>query len=242
MTEQILDALGRCDALLTSGGVSVGDFDYVSNALERIAADDPDGRARVDWYQVAIRPAKPLCFSFVRGTPVFGLPGNPVSSLVSFELFARPALEGDGRPADLDAPVVLAARPADDASPARRQAAPRPRRARRWSTVATSRRASARRRATSSRRPPRRTASRCCPTATASRRATRCTSSCSDSLGPATATASARGDAPGTRLSSPPLTACIAPTTCRPPDRTIVTARCDSPREVREARRRRVSR
>jgi molybdenum cofactor synthesis domain-containing protein len=108
MTEQILDALGRCDALLTSGGVSVGDFDYVSDALERIARDDPDPRARVDWYQVAIRPAKPLCFSFVRGTPVFGLPGNPVSSLVSFELFARPALKALAGRRDLDAPVVLA--------------------------------------------------------------------------------------------------------------------------------------
>jgi molybdopterin biosynthesis enzyme len=64
----------------------------MSAALERIAADDPDERARVDWYQVAIRPAKPLCVAFVRGRPVFGLPGNPVSSLVSFELFARPAL------------------------------------------------------------------------------------------------------------------------------------------------------
>ena len=108
MTEQILGAVARCDALLTSGGVSVGDFDYVSNALERIAADDPDERARVDWFQVAIRPAKPLCFSFVHGTPVFGLPGNPVSSLVSFELFARPALKLMAGRHDLDAPVVIA--------------------------------------------------------------------------------------------------------------------------------------
>lgn len=92
MTATLEDALARCDAVMTSGGVSVGDFDYVSNALERIAADDPDPAARVDWYQVAIRPAKPLCFAMVRGRPVFGLPGNPVSSLVSYELFARPAL------------------------------------------------------------------------------------------------------------------------------------------------------
>ena len=84
--------MDRCDAVITSGGVSVGDFDYVSDALERIAADDPRGDSRVDWYQVAIKPAKPLCFAMVQGTPVFGLPGNPVSSFVSFELFARPAL------------------------------------------------------------------------------------------------------------------------------------------------------
>jgi molybdenum cofactor synthesis domain-containing protein len=92
MTATLQDALSRCDGVLTSGGVSVGDYDFVSAALERITADDPDERARVDWYQVAIRPAKPLCFAFARGRPVFGLPGNPVSSLVSFELFARPAL------------------------------------------------------------------------------------------------------------------------------------------------------
>ena len=92
MTATLDDAIERCDAVITSGGVSVGDFDYVSDALERIAADDPAGASAVDWYQVAIKPAKPLCFGMLRGTPVFGLPGNPVSSFVSFELFARPAL------------------------------------------------------------------------------------------------------------------------------------------------------
>jgi molybdenum cofactor synthesis domain-containing protein len=92
MTRTLADAVAQCDAVLTSGGVSVGDFDYVSDALERIAADDPSGESRVDWYQVAIKPAKPLCVGMLHGTPVFGLPGNPVSSFVSFELFARPAL------------------------------------------------------------------------------------------------------------------------------------------------------
>ncbi len=92
MTTTLRDAVDRCDAVITSGGVSVGDFDYVSDALERIAAGDPSGDSGVDWYQVAIKPAKPLCFAMVQGTPVFGLPGNPVSSFVSFELFARPAL------------------------------------------------------------------------------------------------------------------------------------------------------
>ncbi|MBA3303160.1 MAG: hypothetical protein H0U26_04730 [Acidimicrobiia bacterium] len=46
----------------------------------------------MSWMQVAVRPAKPLAFGVVGGTPVFGLPGNPVSSMVSFELFARPGL------------------------------------------------------------------------------------------------------------------------------------------------------
>jgi molybdopterin molybdotransferase len=73
-----------CDALLTSGGVSVGDYDYVKAVL--------DGLGDMRWMQVAIKPAKPFAFGTVEGVPVFGLPGNPVSSMVSFELFARPAL------------------------------------------------------------------------------------------------------------------------------------------------------
>jgi len=77
-------AFDRCDAVLTSGGVSVGDYDFVKAALDHFGA--------LEWRQVAIKPAKPLAFGVVRGVPVFGLPGNPVSSLVSFELFARPAL------------------------------------------------------------------------------------------------------------------------------------------------------
>jgi molybdopterin molybdotransferase len=77
-------AFARCDAVLTSGGVSMGEYDYVKAALDRFGA--------LEWRQVAIKPAKPLAFGVVQGVPVFGLPGNPVSSLVSFELFARPAL------------------------------------------------------------------------------------------------------------------------------------------------------
>jgi molybdenum cofactor synthesis domain-containing protein len=76
--------LAGCDALVTSGGVSVGDFDYMKSVL--------DGMGDMRWWQVAIKPAKPLAFGLVGDKPVFGLPGNPVSSLVSFELFARPAL------------------------------------------------------------------------------------------------------------------------------------------------------
>jgi molybdopterin molybdotransferase len=74
----------ECDALLTSGGVSMGDFDYVKAVLGRI------GDMR--WMQIAIKPAKPFAFGLVDGVPVYGLPGNPVSSLVSFELLARPGL------------------------------------------------------------------------------------------------------------------------------------------------------
>lgn len=78
------DAAEQCDAIVTSGGVSMGDFDYVKMVLKRIA----DMR----WMQIAIKPAKPMAFGRLDGTPVFGLPGNPVSSMVSYELLARPGL------------------------------------------------------------------------------------------------------------------------------------------------------
>src|SRR5262249_46722702 len=84
ITRTLEDALATCDAVITSGGVSVGDFDYVKAALDCLGG--------LQSRQVAIKPAKPLAFGVIDGTPVFGLPGNPVSSLVSFELFARPAL------------------------------------------------------------------------------------------------------------------------------------------------------
>ena len=82
------DAGARCDAVLTSGGVSVGDADVVKTVLRQRC----DGTMR--WMQVAIRPAKPFAFGVLEGstTPVFGLPGNPVSAMVSFELFVRPAV------------------------------------------------------------------------------------------------------------------------------------------------------
>ncbi len=73
-----------CDAIVSSGGVSMGDYDVVKAVLGRIAD--------MTWMQIAIKPAKPFAFGRLDGTPIFGLPGNPVSSLVSFELLARPAL------------------------------------------------------------------------------------------------------------------------------------------------------
>lgn len=87
---RLTEAAATCDAVLTSGGVSMGDFDYVKKVLDEIGD--------MDWMQVAIRPAKPFAFGTVevagtgRRTPVFGLPGNPVSSMVSYELLARGGL------------------------------------------------------------------------------------------------------------------------------------------------------
>jgi molybdopterin molybdotransferase len=77
-------AASECDAIVSSGGVSMGDYDVVKAVLGRIAD--------VTWMQIAIKPAKPFAFGRLDGVPIFGLPGNPVSSLVSFELLARPAL------------------------------------------------------------------------------------------------------------------------------------------------------
>ncbi len=84
ITTAVTNAVSSCDALITSGGVSMGDFDYVKEVLSRI------GQMR--WMQIAIKPAKPFAFGTVEGVPVFGLPGNPVSSMVSFELFALSGL------------------------------------------------------------------------------------------------------------------------------------------------------
>ncbi len=88
LVELLSAAASTCDAILTSGGVSVGDLDLVRVVLEKLST----GTMR--WMQVAIRPAKPFAFGVLAdsATPVFGLPGNPVSAMVSFELFVRPAL------------------------------------------------------------------------------------------------------------------------------------------------------
>jgi len=80
---------------VVSGGVSVGRYDHVRGVLERAGT--------LDFWRIAIQPGKPLAFGKVAGRPVFGLPGNPVSALVTFELFARPLIRamlgmpGEGR-------------------------------------------------------------------------------------------------------------------------------------------------
>jgi molybdenum cofactor synthesis domain-containing protein len=76
-----------CDAIVTSGGVSVGDLDVVKHVLQERS------RGMFRQMQVAIQPGKPFAFglSGAKETPVFALPGNPVSAMVSFELFVRPA-------------------------------------------------------------------------------------------------------------------------------------------------------
>ncbi len=72
------------DLMLTIGGVSMGDYDLVKNVVGT--------HGNVDFWQIAMRPGKPLVFGEIDGTPIMGLPGNPVSGLVVFEQFGRPAV------------------------------------------------------------------------------------------------------------------------------------------------------
>ncbi len=105
ITAAVEHAADTCDVLLTSGAVSVGDYDFVKLVLERVAKQRGGSSL---WAQVAIKPAKPLSFAMLGPVPAFGLPGNPVSSRVSFELFARPALRKLAGRADVAAEPVLA--------------------------------------------------------------------------------------------------------------------------------------
>lgn len=75
----------RADIIISSGGVSVGDYDLVKDILQEVGN-------QMQFWQVAMRPGKPLAFGNMKGIPVFGLPGNPVSSMVSFEQFVRPSI------------------------------------------------------------------------------------------------------------------------------------------------------
>ena len=84
-TERIFrESISKADALITSGGVSVGEHDIVKNVLTKLG--------EMNFWRVAMKPGKPQAYGSIEGKSVFGLPGNPVSSLVVFELFVRPAL------------------------------------------------------------------------------------------------------------------------------------------------------
>jgi molybdopterin molybdotransferase len=78
-------ALGECDLLVTCGGVSVGEMDFIKSAFEQIRGD-------LQFWKVAIKPGRPFAFGRCAGRCLFGLPGNPVSALVTFLLLVRPAL------------------------------------------------------------------------------------------------------------------------------------------------------
>ena len=85
LRQKIKKGLQRADMLLVSGGVSVGDYDFVKEVLVDLGT-------KMKFWKVAMRPGKPLAFGIINRIPVFGLPGNPVSSMVAFEQFVRPAI------------------------------------------------------------------------------------------------------------------------------------------------------
>ncbi len=78
------NAAACADVIVSTGGVSMGDFDYVKHVLADLGS--------VQFWKVAMQPAKPFAFGQVEGVPLFGLPGNPVSTFVAFEQFVRPGL------------------------------------------------------------------------------------------------------------------------------------------------------
>jgi molybdopterin molybdotransferase len=112
LTQRIRAGLARgVDLFLTSGGVSVGDFDVVKSVL---AAE-----GEMTFWRVQMKPGKPLAFGQIQGVPLLGLPGNPVSAMVSFELFARPAIlkmlgAGEWRRPIVEAVLVDGVREKDD--------------------------------------------------------------------------------------------------------------------------------
>jgi molybdopterin molybdotransferase len=91
----------EADLLVSSGGVSMGDHDLVKESLMGM-------KGNIKFWQVAIRPGMPTAFGILKGKPFFGLPGNPVSSMVCFELFVRPALLKMGGHSHLFRPMMEA--------------------------------------------------------------------------------------------------------------------------------------
>jgi len=100
LRERLLEAAGAANVVLTSGGVSVGDYDHVKSVLGEIGS--------IDFWQVAMQPGRPFAVGRIASTPFFGLPGNPVASMLCFHLFVRPALWKLGGRTRLDPEYVTA--------------------------------------------------------------------------------------------------------------------------------------
>jgi molybdopterin molybdotransferase len=83
--DRIREALQAGDLLITTGGVSVGDKDFVKEAIRELGGE-------ILFWKVDMKPGKPVAFAVLEGKPVFALPGNPVAAMVGFEQFVRPAL------------------------------------------------------------------------------------------------------------------------------------------------------
>lgn len=103
------DQLVRADLVITTGGVSVGAYDVVKEALSSVGDEDEPGSG-IDFRKLAMQPGKPQGFGSIgpEHTPLLALPGNPVSSYVSFELFVRPAIRALMGREDVNRPTVRA--------------------------------------------------------------------------------------------------------------------------------------
>lgn len=99
----------RADLVITTGGVSVGAYDVVKEALSSVGDEDEPGSG-IDFRKLAMQPGKPQGFGSIgpEHTPLLALPGNPVSSYVSFELFVRPAIRALMGREDVNRPTVRA--------------------------------------------------------------------------------------------------------------------------------------
>lgn len=95
-TEALLSRAPEFDLMVTTGGVSMGDYDVVKGVLERLG--------EMDFWKVAMRPGAPQTHGRIGSTPFFGLPGNPTSTMVGFELFVRPVLRKMAGHTALDRP------------------------------------------------------------------------------------------------------------------------------------------
>jgi molybdopterin molybdotransferase len=98
-TEALRKAFAQCDLVLTTGGVSVGEFDFVKDSFVKLGG-------QIELWKIAIRPGKPFVFGALENKFLFGLPGNPVSALVTFLLLVRPALLKMSGAKNVELPLV----------------------------------------------------------------------------------------------------------------------------------------
>lgn len=104
LKSKVKEALEKSDIVITSGGASVGDFDFVEQVLNEINAD-------IKFQSVAIKPGKPISFAVIDKKLFFSLPGNPLSAITTFEEFVKPACEkmlGKNMESDDTLQVILA--------------------------------------------------------------------------------------------------------------------------------------
>jgi molybdopterin molybdotransferase len=99
-SKALKEAAGRCDLILTSGGVSTGEEDHVRTAIEAVG--------RLAFWRVAIKPGRPVALGEIAGVPLLGLPGNPVAALVTFSALGRPLFDRLGGAAYVPPPLLLA--------------------------------------------------------------------------------------------------------------------------------------